>query len=746
MTARQMRLPVLVLSGFAALSGLSLLAPGVQPSLAWPGLALMAGVLAGVLAFADEQISGSARFWGEQRLPVGRAWLVKIGLHLLLCLWLLLLLALPLVIRAQAGGREHDLARSYGGPGRVFRSLLLTELGGQGWKFLLAPAAYGFAAGHLCGLLFRKLVVACGVAGILGGVGAAMWAPSLLSGGVKHWQVWLAPAVVLATARVLLPAWAAGRLVARGPLAALAGGCAAAVLVTAAGLAYRVLEVPTHPDSEADVAHVAALIPFDANAAGRDFRTASERYARALTTASAAYDRKPPPPGTTRRPARAEERLEVVVRTGWPADDPAFAEFLDDLFAAPPDEEAWHVTAEKAGAHPVGVFEYPQAIRLFGTRDVSLQNAHRMALTLLVRGLQKQAEGDPAALVAALRTTLALTRTMRNASTVASYLAGSDLERIALLFVDRWLDVPPASLWLRVVLAPVPGTTGAAAAAGVWAGRADPTPELLRAAVEALEGADPDGPFDPTPHYLAERYAIRETLRGPSQWLPAALAPPGKNPDSPNAEVDLVTFAWAVPWERERTRRLVGLGFEAGRPADFGLIAGRPGAPILARPRVPSDLPETERTVRALRRATTLKLALRAYRADRGKYPEALDELTAPGPTRYLRRLPRDPHDETRGYGYRVSPFPDGEWLRPSPTAPGQREVLVPVAPATPANPAGPAAPAVLDRFVPPGQAILWSSGFDKIPQGGTNPPVGGPAGFTRPLDLVYLVPAGPNP
>ena len=42
----------------------------------------------------------------------------------------------------------------------------------------LLPAVYGFAAGHLCGLMFRKLVVACGVAGILGGAGAALWEPS----------------------------------------------------------------------------------------------------------------------------------------------------------------------------------------------------------------------------------------------------------------------------------------------------------------------------------------------------------------------------------------------------------------------------------------------------------------------------------------------------------------------------------------------------------------------------------------
>ena len=46
-----------------------------------------------------------------------------------------------------------------------------------------------------------------------------------------------------------------------------------------------------------------------------------------------------------------------------------------------------------------------------------------------------------------------------------------------------------------------------------------------------------------------------------------------------NPEVDLVEFSWAVPWERERTRRLLGLGFEAGtRPGAEKFVQGRPGA------------------------------------------------------------------------------------------------------------------------------------------------------------------------
>src|SRR5207248_11270034 len=136
-------------------------------------------------------------------------------------------------------------------------------------------------------------------------------------------------------------------------------------------------------------------------------------------------------------------------------------------------------------------------------------------------------------------------------------------------------------------------------------------------------------------------------------WLPGLVAPPGGNPDATPPEVELVGVAWAVPWERERTRRLVGLGFEARPPDDASVIFGRPGISLfLGRARNPADLAEIDKQLTGLRRAGTLKLALRAFRADRGKYPDALAELTAAG---YLRRLPADPYDEDRGFGYRLA-------------------------------------------------------------------------------------------
>jgi CheY-like chemotaxis protein len=85
---------------------------------------------------------------------------------------------------------------------------------------------------------------------IVGGVGATLWGASLLAGGVNNWQLWLPPLVLLLTGRLLLSAWTSDRLVTRGPLVTLAGGCAATILTLAAGLGYRVLEIPDRPDGD----------------------------------------------------------------------------------------------------------------------------------------------------------------------------------------------------------------------------------------------------------------------------------------------------------------------------------------------------------------------------------------------------------------------------------------------------------------------------------------------------------------
>ena len=61
-----------------------------------------------------------------------------------------------------------------------------------------------------------------------------------------------------------------------------------------------------------------------------------------------------------------------------------------------------------------------------------------------------------------------------------------------------------------------------------------------------FQQSQPPGPFDLTPHLLAERHVLREGLKVPAQWLPALLAIPAGNSDSVTTEVELVGVAWAV--------------------------------------------------------------------------------------------------------------------------------------------------------------------------------------------------------
>jgi hypothetical protein len=423
----------------------------------------------------------------------------------------------------------------------------------------------------------------------------------------------------------------------------------------------------------------------------------------------------------------------MVRQRGWTG-DPELAAWLDRAFDPPPEPntEPWPAAAEAATALPVGIYEYPQLIATGVTRDAPLQSAGRMAVALLARGLQSQAAGDPGAFVSALRTAVVLARTLRNGSTVASFQTGIAVEQIALFGLDQWLGPPPVGLAARAALAPLPQAGGAEAVADAWLRRASPSPALLRSAIAVLEAGDPTGPFDPAPHFLAERHVIREALKSPAQWLPNLISPAGGNPDAGSPEADLVAFAWAVPWERERTRRLVGLGYESGARTPDGLVVGRPGAGLLNRLRVPPELIELERMVRGDRRAALLKLGLRAYRADRGRYPLPGEGLSALVDGGYLLRVPPDPHDERRSFSYRLAP-PGGETLRDRPRAPGER-----VGPGPGAGPRD----FPLVRFVPGGEAIVWSVGPDQADQGGVQLPV---YLTSRPEDLVYLVPPGPN-
>ncbi|MEJ5276683.1 MAG: ABC transporter permease [Thermogemmata sp.] len=724
LTRRQLWRSARFLLPLALFWGLMLLVPPLIPWLYWPPLALLLGVLVAVLSTSDEQTRQVYRYWGEQRLPLGSLVVMKLLGSALVLLLLLAALALPLFLRSQMSSSMQAL-RGYTLLAGLFRSPLFDELGWYGWRYMMLPAVYGFAAGWLCGLLIRKRVPAAGAALVLGGLGALAWVPSLLAGGARDWQLWTPPWVWLLTAVGLLSSWVKDRLWHARGLITLSIGLSGSVLVLAAGLGWRVLEIPDQPDGEADLAYIAALPPFDDNLAGRDMRMAAEACARQATSLANRYDQPPrssrEPPG---RRQQLEERLDNALRLGWPdsKEDPALNEWLEALFreAVPPSSSpatpttsAWPVLAQQAARDPTGIYEYPQLLA-GTTTSTTYNNARRLATVLLGRGLQLQSQAQPDRFLDYLHTCLGLVRHLRNAAPLQGFYTALDVERLTLSAVDRWLEA-----------------------------ECSPSPQALQQAAHLLEYHDrhtaPTHHFDPTPYFLAERYLLRESLNAPSQWLGNYL---GLNPSSLEQdppEVEAILLAWTVPWERERTRRIVGLGLESGLRGDPVYLYGRPGfSLILGRLRNPAEIQEHERYIRTLRRVACIRLATLHYHRQFQHYPPSLDSLLR---HHLLQSLPADPYaSQAQPLRYRLVQAEvttdegrRGELLRNPPPTLNQRYLLQGTA----------SLPAEL--FVPAGEPLLWSVGPDQVDQGGRNVPISSTFNIGRPPDLVFLIAIPPR-
>jgi len=592
----------------------------------------------------------------------------------------------------------------------------------------------------------------------------------------------------------LISAWAADRLSTRGPFGTLLTGTLAAILALAAGIGYRVMEVPNSPNGEDDVRYMAKLPSIEANSSGSDFKRAAELYSQTIAKLSPEFDRATSTPSGSQfsprmritdqaliamrnaklpevvlgklqslkdkdmyrpdlqreidklldeeetkefrdtilshlpngagRRLRAEERLERVPYQGWPSNDSNLEVCLDQVFSGG-NELAWHALVASATERPLGIFEHPLMIGTAGVAKNVLEYARQMSVALLARGLQLQARGDSAAFVPLLRQALTLARSMRNGSAIACMEMGYAIERVAVLAMDRWIEhLPQQTLWLRAAIAPLPPPLATAIVAQYEAATATSQTQLLKLAIALLESCDSTEAFDATNQFLVERHIIRESLKAPVQWLPQLLALPPETMGITDPVVDLISLAWAVPWEKERTRRLVGLGYESNPPGENSMLLGRPGASLMIRSRSHNDLAEIDRQISTYRRAGILKLAIRAFRIERGNYPKNISELVTTG---YLLRDLPDPYDETHGFGYRIS---EGEKLTALPRSPGER-IMISQEPS--------------EYWVPTGQVIIWSVGYDRKDQNGRNPP--GPilTITNRADDIVFLVPFGPS-
>ena len=727
MSVRQQRGFTLVFLGIGLVSGCSLLVPAVPFVAVWPAVGLVLALLIGVLGWYDEQASGAKRFWVERRLPAGHLWWAKVTVGALACLLVTAVTLAPVAVKAWVLRREWESRASF----------LLGDASFPTLTFVLLWPAYGFAFGHLVGMLFRKTVVAASVALMVAAVAATVWLPSLVGGGVWAWQVWCPLVPVFALARSIAWACAADRVGTPRALGRLTVGAAVLLAVVGAGLGFRVLEIPESSARNADDTFKKEVIPpFDTNLAGQEYRRAaaalheglygrnalSDQLTKRLVTTPVEAARETDP--IDRLPKRYAELLATSLDHGWQPSD------VNDQLLATAFATRWDEAMEAAAKLPLGTIEDPRELTL----NSPLRHLH--ALTgadafLLARGLKAQHDGDPERFVADFALVLNLSRNLRNKSIQGCAAAGRRTERRAVQALPHWL----ARLH----------------------GRDD-----LLAKIDAII-AEHDSVFgnDVADIRLADQVVLRNTFAQSGevlqrQWRYADLGEDARS--RANAEIELVGVAWQMPWEKERHERLVALGNASGyRPADDDSpFTGLPMVGWL--PHAQSawfqsryGLEAAEGTTLADRRAARVLVALRRHELKHGQPPEALSGLVP----EFLPAVPLDPFDKLP-LRYRVS---TGETIQvetrtPPPTATVELTelgrdlaelaggtVAAEADPRVVVPPAAAGSDARRPLSVPAGRPVVWSVGTDRVNGGGVTGTVRAANG-----DLIYVLPALPEP
>jgi hypothetical protein len=687
----QMRRLLIVLMIFSLVLGFLLLLLGPA---AWPVLTLLLGVLCGVTVWSDEQLSAAFRFLGDQRFPLGRVWLVKVGMRFAVAVFCAFLLLLPSLILAAIHQVE---GHAQGDQGALFPSQHVSFFADLFHSSMVGPIVpvgthlllwlvYGFTAGHLCGLLFRKSLVAAVVALGFSGMSLCLWVPSLVGIGLHFWQAAGVPLALFIAGWLLMPAWTADRLLARGTFVRLGIILLAAALWTAGGLWYRIAEVPDLPDNFSMPTFAATIPSMDQtkNAAGMEMHAAWHEVEQ-LTQALRFNNERPRKPlfpnDNDARSNTFQSEILAVYSDGWPNRPSDLGDKLDAWF-----QKEWYEHLRKAAKLPLGVVEDAKLLTVnshTGRWDLLVSLNELLA----VRGLQMQTRGDHKTFVDNLEISLVLSRNVQNHAPPLLVRFGRQAELACVNALDRWLEKLPGhpELLGRVRdillqhLAQVPDEI-----------------DVLRTTYLIAQNT-----LEQNPEAVAEGEigAMRERMRA--------------IPELQRGEMELVSLLWRIPWEHERHQRILRVVFE-----------GNPGQRLQARKwggLYMSSLDslaqhvikqrELDKRTRASFSAAVLKVSLRLYHAKNGKFPGWLADLgpprVAPGQVvrfakPYLPAIPLDPFNN-KPFHYRVS---RGENGRP--------------------------------------EVVLWSVGEDGQDDEGRNP--GNHKPSTAPgEDLVYRVPLPPH-
>lgn len=715
LTSVQMRRLSLGMTIFALTLGCFL--PVIGP-VGWPALTLIVGVLCGVTVWSDEQFSTAFRFLGDQRFPLGRIWIIKVGTRFALALFASFLMLLPSLVLAMI---HHLEGSSPSDHMPFFADLLHCSLVGPivpVSSHLFLWLLYGFTAGQLSGMLFRKSLVAGVVALGSAAMLVCLWIPSLLGIGLHFWQVAGVPLCLLAAGWLLMPAWAADRLLARATFVRLGSALLAAGLWTTGGLWYRVAEIQGLPDPF-DVQAFEASIPSldkDKNDAGLAIRAAWGEVDKMMVALFSNRQGKVLFPelqmgvnGDT-----FYHEINAALELGWPNRPSELGKWLDEKF-----DKEWYCSVLEAAFLPLGVVEDPKQMTddQFGRgQGHHWGNLAYLNHVLVARGLQRQAGGDHWTFVDNLRICLALSRNLQHCSPPWIAGAGRRAEMVGIIALDRWLEKLPNY------------------------------PDLLESARDILLQHEAELPDIEDPNrvsYLIARNSLEqvpeiliENQIHQTAFDEHATRELGR-PELRKVEIDAAALFWRIPWERERHERILRQVFHGNSQLrrenhKWGIVALTVLRHLGPGPRSKRD--------HALLHAAQLKVALRLYQAKNdGKLPATLKDLV-PG---YLSYLPKDPF-AGKPFHYRVS---RGEWLARFNDARAVRPPLQFQPAAGGAAPPGARAVGQVGfrNWVPPGQAILWSVGEDGRDDGGL--PHHGPGDAAENLDpeLIYLVPPPPR-
>ncbi len=609
---RQHRVTVVWLSLAAVASGCMLLIPDAVFITAWPPLGLLFGVIVGVALFADEQGTESARFWGERRLRVGGLWNAKLAFGFALLLWLIVLLQLPSWLAPLA---DSDRSTTY--LVQVYRSMIFLSGFPMLLLILLSPV-YGLVFGQLAALVFRKPVVAAAVGVMLGGMAAALWLPSLFSGGLRPWQLLTPPLIVLGVSRLLAWPWATNGLAERGPLVRLACGLVLVAASLAGGIAWRVAEVPEIAEVEDDIAFAKSLPSYDEKQSGRDVRRAVSDFSFRMTDQQRLGLRAEPP---------LAQIVHEVSNFGYPADRRDVDDFLKQF-----DGGEWEKSLLESSTKPTGVYIDPNELNPTHLYQAAIESSEvyfqKMLQVYALRGLKAQHDGDPADFVSRLEVVLSVVRTTRTSGPTMAARDADAAEAYALESTRHWL--------------------------GAVRGR----PELLRRALTVLLDHERLDTSSPRRTFLADQTIVRNGVAAPGQWLPQildggvfggfGLTRGHAENGHPQTEADVIAFMWTVPWERERLRRAVGFinrpDYHPEYPRAFrgpDYLQGAPGLWLMQYllHNRPQAVETGENSRLLLHRVAVLQVALRLFEAETGRFPADLTELVP----KYLAKVPLDP-------------------------------------------------------------------------------------------------------